>query len=166
MRSEVAVGGLLSGGMDSSCIACVVGRDFPTVPFKTFTIYYKGADQMDERPWASEVPSAYSNIKPTYHAPSDRDVAGGFDAVSKANDVPLRASPAISATFSRSYGGKWGQGSFGWDGGGCIFGPIGWHMTGLSAARSKRTIAESAQIASRRPPGKIDGSRERGHAWT
>ena len=101
MRSEVAVGGLLSGGMDSSSIACVVGRDFPTVPFKTFTIYYKGADQMDERPWASEVPSAYSNIKPTYHAPSDRDVAECFDAVSKANDVPLRASPAISSYLLR-----------------------------------------------------------------
>ena len=82
--------------MDSSSIASVVGKDFPQVPFKTFTIYYEGRDQMDERAWASEVPSTYSNIKPIYYAPSDREVAECFEAVSKAHDVPLRASPAIS----------------------------------------------------------------------
>ena len=65
MRSDVAVGGMLSGGMDSSSIVSVVGRDFPTVPFKTFTIYYEGRGQMDERAWASEVISAYPTLSPS-----------------------------------------------------------------------------------------------------
>ena len=99
MRSDVAVGGMLSGGMDSSSIASVVGRDFPTVPFKTFTIYYEGRNQMDERAWASEVTSAYSNLEPVYYAPSDQEVAECFDAASKAHDVPLPSSPAISSYF-------------------------------------------------------------------
>jgi asparagine synthase (glutamine-hydrolysing) len=99
MRSDVEVGGMLSGGMDSSSIASVVGRDFPTVPFKTFTIYYEGRGQMDERAWASKVSSAYSNLEPIYYAPSDREVATCFDVASKAHDVPLVSSAAISSYF-------------------------------------------------------------------
>ena len=99
MRSDVAVGGMLSGGMDSSSIASVVGHDFPTVPFKTFTIYYEGRGQMDERAWASEVTSVYSNLEPVHHAPSDREVAECFDVASRAYELPLRSSPTISSYF-------------------------------------------------------------------
>ena len=99
MRSDVPVGGMLSGGMDSSSIASVVGLDFPTVPFKTFTIYYKGRSQMDERSWASEVTSAYMNLEPVYYAPSDQEVTECFYAACKADDLPLRSSPAVSSYF-------------------------------------------------------------------
>ena len=99
MRSDVTVGGMLSGGMDSPSIISVIGRDFSTVPFKTFTIYYEGPGQMDERLWASEVPSAYSNIEPIYYAPSDQEVAECFDAVSKAHDVPITSSLVLSSYF-------------------------------------------------------------------
>ena len=98
MRSDVAVGGMLSGGMDSSSIVSVVGRDFPTVPFKTFTIYYEGQDQMDERAWAREVTSAYSNLEPVYYAPSDREVTECFDVLSKAHDAPI-PEPAVVSTY-------------------------------------------------------------------
>jgi asparagine synthase (glutamine-hydrolysing) len=99
MRSDVEVGGMLSGGMDSSSIASVVGVDFPTVPFKTFTIYYKGRGQMDERAWAREVVSAYPNLEPTYYAPSDQEVIECFDTASKASDVPMMSSPGLSTYF-------------------------------------------------------------------
>ena len=99
MRSDVAVGGMLSGGMDSSSIVSVIGRDFPTVPFKTFTIYYEGRDQMDERAWASEVISAYPNLEPVYYAPSGQQVAECFDAVTKAYDAPMTSSLAVSSYF-------------------------------------------------------------------
>ena len=99
MRSDVAVGGMLSGGMDSSSIASVVGRDFPTTPFKTFTIYYEGRGQMDERAWANKVTSAYRNLNPIYHAPSDTEVAECFEAASAAHDVPLRTSGEVSSYF-------------------------------------------------------------------
>ena len=99
MRSDVAVGGMLSGGMDSSSIVSVVGSDFPALPFKTFTIYYEGPGQMDERAWAREVPARYSNLDPIYYAPSDREVAGCFDAASRAHEVPLISSLAVSLNF-------------------------------------------------------------------
>lgn len=99
MRSDVAVAGMLSGGLDSSSIASVVGTDFPGVCFKTFTIHYEGRNQMDERPWVREVAAAYRNIEPVFYQPSDDEVADSFDAVSKAHDVPLPASTPISCYF-------------------------------------------------------------------
>jgi asparagine synthase (glutamine-hydrolysing) len=99
MRSDVEVGGMLSGGMDSPSIASVVGRDFPTVPFKTFTIYYEGRGQMDERAWAREVVSTYPNLEPIYYAPSDREIAECFDAASRAHELPIASSPAMSLYF-------------------------------------------------------------------
>ena len=100
MRSDVAVGGLLSGGMDTSSIASVIGRDFSTVPYKTFTIYYEGRKQMDERPWAREVASTYANIHPIFCQPSDEEVAGSFASVVRAHDAPLSGSPPISCYFA------------------------------------------------------------------
>ena len=90
---------MLSGGMDSPSIISVIGRDFSTVPFKTFTIYYEGPGQMDARLWASEVPSAYSNIEPIYYAPSDQEVAECFVAVSEAHDVPMTGALVLSSYF-------------------------------------------------------------------
>ena len=54
---------------------------------------------MDERAWASEVASAYSNLEPVYYAPSDGEVAECFDAASKAHDAPLPSSAPISTYF-------------------------------------------------------------------
>lgn len=60
LRSDVEVGGCLSGGLDSSAIASVVSEDHRGVPFKTFTIYYDGNGQMDEREWVGEVAQSVS----------------------------------------------------------------------------------------------------------
>ena len=99
MRSDVAVGGMLSGGMDTSSIASVVGTDFPDVRFKTITIFYEGRNQMDERRWAGEVASTYSNVEPVFYNPSDEEVAESFDAVNKAHDAPLPNSTPLSCYF-------------------------------------------------------------------
>lgn len=106
MRSDVAVGGLLSGGMDTSSIASVIGTDFPGIHFKTFTIYYQGRKQMDERRWVREVASTYRNIEPNFYQPSDEEVAGSFAAVVKAHDTPLSGSPPISCYFAMQAAAK------------------------------------------------------------
>ena len=99
MRSDVAVGGCLSGGLDSSSIASVVSRDHAGVPFKTFTIYYSGKGQMDERAWVNEVIKAYPSLEPVYCSPSNEELASSFDGVIRAHDVPVPRSTALSYYF-------------------------------------------------------------------
>ena len=99
LRSDVEVGGCLSGGLDSSSIASVIGKDHSSLPFKTFTIYYKGENAMDERRWVSEVVKTYPTIEPFYHCPSDDEVATSFDHALALHDVPIPMSPPISYYF-------------------------------------------------------------------
>ena len=99
MRSDVEVGISLSGGLDSSSIASVIGTDQPGLPISSFTIYYEGNDQTDERPLVREVVKACPNIKPIYYSPSDDEVAACFDHAMRLHDVPFPYSPAISSYF-------------------------------------------------------------------
>lgn len=54
---------------------------------------------MDERPWVDKVVTTYPNINPFYYSPSDDEVAGCFDYVIKAHDVPINGSVPISFYF-------------------------------------------------------------------
>ncbi len=99
LRSDVEVGGCLSGGLDSSAIASVVGKDHGGVPFKTFTIYYDGAGKMDEREWVREVLKAYPSLDPVYCSPSDGELVSCLDCVIRAHDVPIPGPKPISYYF-------------------------------------------------------------------
>lgn len=99
MRSDVAIGGCLSGGLDSSSIASVVGTDHPGVRYKTFTIYYNGKDQVDERPWVDELLKKYSNIDPVYCSPSDDEIGAAYEHAKRAHDTPMPRSSVISYYF-------------------------------------------------------------------
>jgi len=99
MRSDVALGGCLSGGLDSSSIASVVGSDYPGVPYKTFTIYYKGKGQVDERPWVKEVLRSYPNMDPVYCSPSDDEIASAYEHAMRSHDAPIPRSSVISYYF-------------------------------------------------------------------
>jgi len=99
MRSDVEVGGSLSGGLDSSAIASVVGKDALGPRYRTFTIYYKGKNQVDERNWARQVVDAYPVIDPVYCSPSDDEIASSFHHMTMLHDVPIKSTSAISYYF-------------------------------------------------------------------
>ncbi len=99
MRADVEVGGCLSGGLDSSAIASVIGKKYPNSKFKTFTIYYPGKDEVDERPFVTEVLNKYPSLDPHYFTPSDDDIREGFDKMITAADVPVSTSSALSQYF-------------------------------------------------------------------
>jgi asparagine synthase (glutamine-hydrolysing) len=99
MRSDVAVGGCLSGGLDSSSIASVVGSDHPGVRYKTFTIYYEGKNQVDERPWVKELLTSYSTIDPVYCSPPDDEIAASYEHAMRSHDTPIPRSSVISYYF-------------------------------------------------------------------
>jgi asparagine synthase (glutamine-hydrolysing) len=99
MRSDVEVGACLNGGLDSSSIASVVATDYGEVPFKTFSIYYEGEGQMDERPWIREVLRIHPQIEPVFYSPSQEDVREAFDHAVTINDAPLLSSLPLSLYF-------------------------------------------------------------------
>jgi asparagine synthase (glutamine-hydrolysing) len=99
MRSDVEVGGCLSGGLDSSAIASVIGKEFSNSKFKTFTVYYEGENEVDERPWVTEVLKKYPQLDPYYFTPSDDDIQNSFERAIWHADVPLAGSSPISQYF-------------------------------------------------------------------
>src|SRR5262249_26361580 len=67
--------------------------------YKTFTIYYKGKDQVDERSWVRQVIDMYPNVNPVYCSPSDDEVATSFHNMTILHDVPIQSTSAISYYF-------------------------------------------------------------------
>ncbi|MBL0103475.1 MAG: asparagine synthase (glutamine-hydrolyzing) [Bacteroidetes bacterium] len=99
MRSDVEVGGCLSGGLDSSSIASAVSVLFPENKFKTFSIYYEGKDEVDERPWVNKVLEKYPILDDYSYTPGEKDVIEGFEKTIFCNDVPVTGSSPISQNF-------------------------------------------------------------------
>ena len=99
MRSDVEVGACLSGGLDSSSIASSVSTLFPETKFQTFTIFYSGKNEVDERPWVNEVLKKYPSLIPNYFSPTDDDIVQHFENANYHADVPLSASSHFSQYF-------------------------------------------------------------------
>jgi asparagine synthase (glutamine-hydrolysing) len=99
MRSDVVVGACLSGGIDSSTIASVVGKFKPDTTLNTFTIYYDGKGDVDERPFAEEVTNQYPSLKPHYLMPDDSNLANDFEKIQYHQDIPLPGSSPISQYY-------------------------------------------------------------------
>ena len=99
MRSDVEVGACLSGGLDSSSIVSSVSKEFSDKKLKTFTIYYDGENEVDERPWVNEVLKKYPNLSPHFLMPKEQDVAEVFDHALNHAEVPMAGSSPISQYF-------------------------------------------------------------------
>lgn len=99
MRSDVEVGGCLSGGLDSSAIASGVSTFFPETKFKTFTVYYEGKNEVDERPWVNEVLKKYPSLIPFYFSPAEDEIRNSFERFIHHADVPVPGSSPMSQYF-------------------------------------------------------------------
>jgi len=99
MRSDVEVGGCLSGGLDSSAIASGVGKLYPDVNFKTFTIYYSGKNEVDERPFARLNHKKYPSLQGFEYEPKDGELEDHFDKFLDIQDVPVAGSSPFSQYF-------------------------------------------------------------------
>jgi asparagine synthase (glutamine-hydrolysing) len=105
-RSDVEVGGCLSGGLDSSSITCAIDKYFPSTPYKTFTVYYEGDNAVDERPWVNEVLNQCNNITPYYYSPKDDEIAEELKNINHHADVPMAGSSPISQYFVMKLAGS------------------------------------------------------------
>ena len=99
LRSDVPVASCLSGGIDSSAIVSAVNHQGHEGVYKTFSIYYPGEGDVDERPFVNEVVSKFKNLDPYYYSPSDLEVAEVFDRALYHCDFPATGSSFISQYF-------------------------------------------------------------------
>ena len=99
MRSDVPVASCLSGGLDSSSIVSAVQHLFQGKKYKTFSIYYEGENEVDERPFINEVINKYPLIEPVYYTPKDEELADAFEKAIYFTDVPATGSSFISQYF-------------------------------------------------------------------
>ncbi len=99
MRADVEVGGCLSGGLDSSAIASGVSVLFPESKFKTFTIFYEGKNEVDERPWVNEVLKNFPRLDSYTYSPSEKEVVENLGKVIHHAEVPIAGSSPISQFF-------------------------------------------------------------------
>lgn len=99
MRSDVPVATCLSGGLDSSAIVSQVQHQHPGTPYKSFSIYYDGDGEVDERPFIRKVLEKYPLIEPFYKKPSDEEVKSEFHKALFHADVPATGSSFISQYF-------------------------------------------------------------------
>lgn len=100
LRSDVPVAATLSGGIDSSTIVSKVATMYPSQLFKTFSVYYEGADSVDERPFIREVVNKYRNsLQDFYYSPSDKEITEEFHNAVHHSDVPVAGSSFFSQYF-------------------------------------------------------------------
>lgn len=99
LRSDVVVGACLSGGLDSSTIASVVGKYKPETTFNTFTVFYDGKNDVDERPFANLVTDRYPSLRPHYLMPKEQSLIDDFEKIQYHQDIPLPGSSPISQYY-------------------------------------------------------------------
>ncbi|HNQ12777.1 MAG TPA: asparagine synthase (glutamine-hydrolyzing) [Bacteroidia bacterium] len=99
MRSDVSIASCLSGGIDSSAIASMVQTLYPDQSYKSFSVYYTGEGDVDERPFIDEVLKKYPSIEPHYISPDAHMVEEAFDHALYHADVPCTGSSFISQYF-------------------------------------------------------------------
>lgn len=99
MRSDVEIAICLSGGIDSSSLSSLIATQFPSQKFKSYSIYFEGKNEVDERPFINEVIQRYPSIIPSYYQPSHSEMLDRFHSIMHQVDVPSTGS----SNFSHSY---------------------------------------------------------------
>ena len=96
MRSDVEIAICLSGGIDSSALSGMMATLYPQKDFRSFSIFYEGADAVDERPFINAVAEKFSNIKLNLYQPNQEEIIELFSKILYASDVPATGSSFIS----------------------------------------------------------------------
>lgn len=99
IRSDVKLGATLSGGIDSSAIVSAICGKKMLPGINTFSVYYDGKGEIDERPFVDDVAKKYPAVKASYLQPSMSEVEEHFDKITHHNDFPLSGSSPISQYF-------------------------------------------------------------------
>jgi asparagine synthase (glutamine-hydrolysing) len=97
LRSDVPVGAFLSGGIDSTAIACTVRELLPTARFSTFCASFDD-QQLDEAPFARQIATQLDSDHHEVHF-SSRELLPIFEALIDHYDEPF-ADVSMFPTFA------------------------------------------------------------------
>jgi asparagine synthase (glutamine-hydrolysing) len=96
MRSDVEISICLSGGIDSSALTGLIAKMNPKQIYNSFSIYYDGENEVDERPFINEVINKYTQIKPHFYKPLTSEILERFHNIMYQVDVPSTGSSNFS----------------------------------------------------------------------
>jgi asparagine synthase (glutamine-hydrolysing) len=96
MRSDVEIAVCLSGGIDSSSLTGLILHLFPDLKFQTYSIYYDGEGEVDERDFINDVTNRSKNIIPHLYKPDNKVIPDFFNDVVDKADVPITGSSPVS----------------------------------------------------------------------
>ncbi|HSW31606.1 MAG TPA: asparagine synthase (glutamine-hydrolyzing) [Longimicrobiales bacterium] len=96
LRSDVAVGAALSGGLDSSAVVCAMRYVEPDMPIHTFS-YVARQSGFDEEPWADMV-NHHVRAIPHKVVVSPAEIAGDLEDMMRAQGEPF-GSTSIYAQY-------------------------------------------------------------------
>jgi asparagine synthase (glutamine-hydrolysing) len=96
MRSDVEIAVCLSGGIDSSALSSFMSILYPEKKFKSFSIYYDGKNEVDERPFINSVHEKYPNILLNLYQPRQDEIIDLVSKIFYISDIPATGSSFIS----------------------------------------------------------------------
>lgn len=99
LRSDVQVATCLSGGIDSSAIVSLVQDLNPDTSYNSYSIYYTGSGEVDERPFINAVLKKYPNVKGNFYEPTIDEVKEHFENALNVQDVPPPSTSFLSQYF-------------------------------------------------------------------
>ncbi|MDW3094148.1 MAG: asparagine synthase (glutamine-hydrolyzing) [Gammaproteobacteria bacterium] len=126
MQSDVPIGALLSGGLDSSTTVALMSK-LSEKPIKTFCAYF--GDTIDERPYANAVSTLY---KTEHHELNvDFHIEEHIHDLLNIYDEPFADSSAIATYLISKYASEYVKVVLTGDGADEVFGGYGWYTKAL-----------------------------------
>lgn len=94
-RSDVPVAVLLSGGLDSSAIACLAANAMPNTQINVFSAVYPG-QTCDESDYIQAVLQKYPNLNPNFIYPQSGDLSKEIGKIIWHQDEPFSSTTTLS----------------------------------------------------------------------
>jgi asparagine synthase (glutamine-hydrolysing) len=142
--ADVPLGVFLSGGVDSSIVACVMSK-FSNSPVKTFSIGFK-EDKFNELPYARQVAA---HIHSEHHELIvEPDASSIIRTLVRQFDEPLADSSAIPQFYVSQLARQFVTVALGGDGGDELFGGYNWYSWVNEGVRLSQLLGPFAKIAS------------------
>jgi asparagine synthase (glutamine-hydrolysing) len=158
--SDVPVGILLSGGIDSSLVTAMAARSMPNV--RTFTVAFPGSG-VDEAAFAEQVAHHFGTQHVTIAA--EPAGAGLLEGLARQFDEPLADSSLIPTWLVSKAVREHATVALGGDGGDELFGGYRHHSLVQSQERLRRLVPAAGRAAASRVIERLVPLGMRGRSW-